>query len=64
MIIRHLTDAELQARIDGILAKYPWMADYPADCDSCASAEIASEHGYDAADSWDELRVALSREGF
>ena len=60
MTIRYVTREELQANIDGILAKYPWMADYNADCcEGCAQWDIAREHGYDAGDAWHEYRSWL-----
>ncbi|MEI6254780.1 MAG: hypothetical protein WCP30_18445 [Mycobacteriaceae bacterium] len=57
--IRHVTAAELRARIDAALKIYPWFEDYPIDChSSCARWEIAAEHGGDAGDAWHEYDAA------
>ena len=58
--IRHVTEADLRARIDATLKIYPWFADYPIDChSSCARREIAAEHGCAAGDAWYDYDAAL-----
>lgn len=51
MTVRHLTAAQLRARLDELLAQYPFFADDPDRCCSgCAWVRIAAEYGHTAAD--------------
>lgn len=59
MTVRYVTEAELRQEIDGILARYPWFADYAVDCACCVRWEIAAEHGYDAGEAWERYDVAV-----
>ena len=53
--IVEVTSEEIQQRIDGILAEYPWFTaryDSLTDCWSNEEWEIAQEYGDKAADAW------------
>ena len=53
MTVRHLTAAQLRARLDELLAQYPFFAEDPDRCCSgCAWVRIAAEHGHTAAAAW------------
>lgn len=54
-----LTETELQAKIDAILAEFPALKGYDPSsscCAGCASTEVVRELGWAAANAWDELQ--------
>lgn len=58
-MIVHLTEEQLQEKIDKILAEFPALTAYDPStscCSGCARSEVARDLGWDAADAWDELQ--------
>jgi hypothetical protein len=58
--IEYVTKDDLQAIINRVLSKYPWMADYPIVCHAkCSRWVIAELHGAEAGDAWHEYDTAV-----
>lgn len=56
----HVTEDDLRATINDVLAVYPWMSAYPVRCHlRCARREIDEEYGPDAAKAWGRYEQAF-----
>lgn len=59
MKINRISEEHLQNRVDEILKEFPVLKSIdPADscCSSCVFNDIGQEHGWNAADAWEELQ--------
>ena len=61
MRINHLSDEDIQKKINKLLDEYPVLKridpnDYDDDCVICAGYEISREYGDEIGDAWEELQ--------
>ena len=58
MKINHLSDEDIQKKIDEIYKEFPALKGYEpsSSCAGCVSWDVGDRFGWDAADAWDELQ--------